>query len=234
MAEVAKPAPALVPLTIDEAFGLHFKLEDGDGLRDKSLPMPKGKCYPSGMSWFDFMLLTGIVKNNAERYAEIVNLTARVEELQARLDNAGQPPKWKSGVHRSGVTVSHHLGMLFRASADTVAEPGDSPDWERIGTGGFRLCGGFDASRQYMLGDIVMKDYGSFVVDGDGEARLLAGRGSKGEQGPAGRIEITGVRVRGSSVVFDVVDSTGKHAVSGDLEPLVDAIVRAIGESRVR
>jgi len=93
-------------------------------------------------------------------------------------------PAWAPGIHREGVLVQHHLGQHFRARKDTASEP-PGEDWERIGTAGFRLAGGFMEGRQYLEGDLFVRDYGLFVWSA-GEAHLWAGRGAKGDPGPRG------------------------------------------------
>lgn len=95
-------------------------------------------------------------------------------------------PAFQSGeVYRSDSIVTHHMGRYYRAVRDTVQEPGDSEDWERVGTLGLRLRGGFDSETVYEAGDMFVKDYGLFMHDGQ-SARLVAGRGVKGEKGDKG------------------------------------------------
>jgi len=93
-------------------------------------------------------------------------------------------PAWKAGVHRTGVLVQHHLGQHFRALADTASEP-PGADWQRMGSGGFRLTGGFTEGRQYEDGDLFVRDFGLFLWH-KGEAHLWAGRGGKGDPGQRG------------------------------------------------
>ncbi len=101
-------------------------------------------------------------------------------------DGAGIDSKsWQAGVYREGSTVQHHIGQYFKALKDTADEPGDSPDWERIGNAGFRFAKQFNKETIYKNGDLYIKDYGLFGVF-NGEAKLIAGRGPKGDRGEKG------------------------------------------------
>lgn len=78
-------------------------------------------------------------------------------------------PRWSRGVFRAGVSVSHFEGRIYRAVRDTADEPGDSQDWERVGSIGTRWCGVFDPHRKYEVGDRYVNG-GHFEVLGTGEA----------------------------------------------------------------
>jgi hypothetical protein len=93
-------------------------------------------------------------------------------------------PKWTSGVYRENSLVQHHIGQFFRALRDTAAEPPHA-DWERCGSAGFRLVGGFQEGRAYLDGDLFVREFGLFLWH-SGEAHLWAGRGGKGDPGPRG------------------------------------------------
>lgn len=162
-------------------------------------------------------------------------------------DGAGiDAPKWAAGVYRSGVVVQHHLGQYFRALKDTAGEPpGD--DWERVGSTGFRLTGGFSETRQYLDGDLFVREFGLFLWHG-GEAHLWAGRGGKGDTGPRGErgmpgsngrdgrdgTDIEAMEMRGGMLAVVTRDAAGvlrDHAV--DLVPLMQScleVARDLGE----
>ena len=95
-------------------------------------------------------------------------------------------PIWANGIYRKGQIVQHNIGQYFEASADTADEPGTSESWSRIGKSGFRFCNGFKADRQYLDGDIYVKDYCTFMV-ANGEPRMIAKVGSKGDKGDPGK-----------------------------------------------
>lgn len=93
--------------------------------------------------------------------------------------------QYAPGVYREGTFCTANFGQYFKAVRDTAAAPGESDDWERIGSAGFRFTGAFDEGKQYASGDLFVRDFGCFLVV-DGEAKLLAGRGAKGERGAVG------------------------------------------------
>lgn len=68
-------------------------------------------------------------------------------------------------VYREGVTVMAYLGQYYRAKCDTAAMPGESDDWERIGTAGFRWRGLKPAVVKQ--GDIYIDDGSMFAVFDD-------------------------------------------------------------------
>ncbi|MCE2725140.1 MAG: collagen-like protein [Betaproteobacteria bacterium] len=64
-------------------------------------------------------------------------------------------PVWlRKTVYREGTVVQHYVGQVFKALRDSVGEPGVSDDWERVGAGGFRITGAYDAARKYLVGDL--------------------------------------------------------------------------------
>jgi hypothetical protein len=150
-------------------------------------------------------------------------------------------PAWKTGVHRAGVLVQHHLGQYFRALVDTASEPPDA-HWQRMGSGGFRLTGGFAEGRQYEDGDLFVRDFGLFLWHA-GEAHLWAGRGGKGDPGPRGNpgdpgkdgkpgldgAVLQAIEVRGATLV--VVQRRPTGALSElvvDLMPFLEATTFAL------
>jgi hypothetical protein len=95
-------------------------------------------------------------------------------------------PVWESGIYRKGDRVQHHIGQYFEAKADTASEPGASDDWVRLGTAGMRFCGGFKKDANYIDGDVYVKDYCTFLVV-NGESKMLAKVGGKGDKGEPGK-----------------------------------------------
>jgi len=94
-------------------------------------------------------------------------------------------PAWAPGVYRAGRLVTHFMGQLFEAAADTAEEPGAGEQWRRLGTGGFRHRGVYDAAAAYQAGDLYARDGSTFLHDG-ARAYLLAWRGEKGGRGEPG------------------------------------------------
>jgi hypothetical protein len=152
-------------------------------------------------------------------------------------DGAGiTAPTFEAGaVYREQAIVTHHLGRYYRALRDTVAEPGDSEDWERVGTSGLRVRGGFDAEADYVAGDLFVKDYGLFLHDGN-KATLVAGRGVKGDKGQKGDPGADGkpgapgadgvgiLAIEGKELSLAVVMTNGESAVV-DFGPAVESVV---------
>jgi hypothetical protein len=151
-------------------------------------------------------------------------------------DGAGiDVPIHKAGVYREGSVVQANLGQYFKALQDT-AEGVDHESWERVGLSGFRMTGAFDESKEYLAGDLFIKDFGLFLSDGD-DARLVAGRGpsgKRGEKGLAGKDGAPGadgsdgdsfdaLEIRGTNLVVVVKKSDGDlETKSVDLSPLLE------------
>ncbi|MDM0079229.1 hypothetical protein QTI17_01360 [Variovorax sp. J31P179] len=153
----------------------------------------------------------------------------QIKALEKRLDEGLQP--WQPGVHRAGTRVQHHVGQHFRALKDTAAEPpGD--DWQRFGSGGFRIMGGFQEGRTYLDGDLFMRDFGTFLWHG-GAAHLLAGRGAKGDAGPRGKdgSEVVGLKLAGSRIVLTLRDARGDRAIETDLITLIEQMGSVVHDS---
>ena len=146
-------------------------------------------------------------------------------------------PVWKAGIHREGALVQAHIGQFYRARADTAAEPGDSGDWERIGTAGFRLAPPWGEGRSYRPGDLFVRDFGLFTWTEAG-AQLLVGRGAKGEPGLRGDpgwpgkpgtngrdgSDIEVMELRGGTLAVVVRDANGalrEHVL--DLVPMLES-----------
>lgn len=132
-------------------------------------------------------------------------------------------PVWAPGIYREHSIVTAHLGRYYRAIKDTVSVPGESEDWERLGTAGFRLCGVKDPDKQYEEGDIYIDNGTSFLFTG-GKGRMLAKRGTDGKDGRDGKDGINGVGIK--DVVVDgaafvmMMDDGGTFAV--DMAPHID------------
>ena len=77
-------------------------------------------------------------------------LRASPEFIAATTPAQMQAEPWKAGIYRSGTLVAHYIGRLYCATKDTTDEPGDSPDWQRIGTAGERHVGGYSDARGFM------------------------------------------------------------------------------------
>ena len=93
-------------------------------------------------------------------------------------------PIWTDGVYREGALVQANHGQYFKAIRDTASNV-DSEDWQRVGTGGFRMTGAFDDQRKYEIGDLFIKDFGLFLSNGE-EHKVVAGRGPQGKKGEKG------------------------------------------------
>lgn len=154
------------------------------------------------------------------------------------LDGAGiDAPRWAPGVYRQGVIVTAHIGQHFVAVKDTASAPGDTPDWRRIGTGGFRHRGTFDKDATYVDGDLYFKDFGTFCVV-NGAAVIFGSRGAKGERGEPGPrgasakdgrdgATIVGAQMDGSKLVLVQQDADGAiDHIEADFGPAIREAVR--------
>jgi hypothetical protein len=75
-------------------------------------------------------------------------------------------------VYRVGVRRSHFAGRVYEAVVDTVAEPGDSPDWRRLDSTGWRNIGGAEPREP---GDLHAKEGATFLFDGT-RSQLVFGK----------------------------------------------------------
>lgn len=94
-------------------------------------------------------------------------------------------PHWQPGIYRKDALVQHDLGRVSIALKDTNQEPGGD-DWQRVGSGGLRLCGTKQQDRQYEDGDVFIENGTSFLWSGN-KAQMLAKRGRDGVNGKDGK-----------------------------------------------
>lgn len=78
----------------------------------------------------------------------------------------------KGVAYDEGVIVTHFLGRKYIALCDTIEEPGDSAEWERIGTDGLRFR---EDHKGVENGDLFIKEYSLWGMF-DGQERLLVAR----------------------------------------------------------
>jgi hypothetical protein len=154
----------------------------------------------------------------------------RGEPGQAGQAGAGIETKtWTAGaVYRAGDLVMHNFGQIYKAAADTVAEPGEGEDWSRVGTFGFKWTGVKAEGKQYAPGDIYIDSGTSFLVLPTGEAKMLAQRGKAGKDGVDGRDGRDGHGI----TLFEITDDAivvGKdgHTVVYDLGDVIERSLRA-------
>jgi hypothetical protein len=145
---------------------------------------------------------------------------------------------WTPAIYREGAYVQHNFGQVFKALIDTNLEPSKSSDWERVGTGGFKFMGGYNSNIIYEHGDLVVKDFGLFLHDGN-DLHLVAGRGStglKGDKGLSGNDGRDGVDGKDGDE-FETVDYANDTIVittknnkvfSVDLEPLKQDTTKSV------
>jgi len=77
------------------------------------------------------------------------------------------------GVYRKGSYVVHNMGQTFEAVEDTAKEPSVSKTWKRIGSGGFRMTGGFKKEFDYKSGDFYIKDFSLWLYQGEKHSLLV-------------------------------------------------------------
>jgi len=110
------------------------------------------------------------------------------ESIKGEPGEAGagiEAPAWAPGIYREGAIVQAYLGQYYRALTDTADEPYGSASWQRVGTAGFHFAEPYAEGRTYELGDLFMRDFGTFAWTAAG-AQLVAGRGAKGDPGKKG------------------------------------------------
>lgn len=54
------------------------------------------------------------------------------QEISSNIDASLDPAAWSAGTYLAEAQVSHGI-YIYQALADTTAEPGNSPDWQKIG-----------------------------------------------------------------------------------------------------
>lgn len=117
------------------------------------------------------------------------------------LDGVGllAPTHEVNKVYREGSLVTAFIGQFFRAKVDTAAAPGDSDDWERVGTAGFRWRGLKPDEKSLKLGDI--------FVDNGSLFGFLGTKASMMVQRPKPAPHVTKVTVKGGDLILGL--STG-------------------------
>ena len=93
---------------------------------------------------------------------------------------------WENKIHREGSVVQHFIGQAYKALVDTNDEPGDSSDWERVGSNGFRWTGVKKADHDYQDGDLYIDGGTTFMWQG-GKGYMFAQRGKNGKDGSDGK-----------------------------------------------
>lgn len=79
-------------------------------------------------------------------------------------------------VYRMDERVTHNLGQVYKALADTVEEPGYSLQWQRIGTLGFRFLKRKPAVETDLADGDIYPDGGSLFLMSNGKAHLFLKR----------------------------------------------------------
>jgi hypothetical protein len=146
----------------DDLARLGLEFDDGDTLEILLPPGPKGdKGEPGGPGE------KGDPGFAAEPDAVAALLKSDAEFLQAVQPQGQRAEKWVPSIYRKGCEVLHYMGRVYVALKDTTDEPGDSLDWERIGSGGWRHTGGYKNARSYEAGDLYVKDGATWIFDGE-------------------------------------------------------------------
>jgi hypothetical protein len=143
---------------------------------------------------------------------------------------------WEPGVYREGSVVQCEFGRSYLATCDTAGEPGDNPDWVRIGKGGFRWRGLKKEGAHYEHGDLFIDNGSTFLVVDD-KPRMFAQRGKDGMNGSHGKDGANGKD--GASITEMAITPEGELILTrsdGDvfvadirpmLAPLIEKLVRA-------
>jgi len=153
-----------------------------------------------------------------------------------------EAPQWAPGIFREGALVQAYVGQYYRALRDTSAEPYGSADWARVGSSGFHVAPAWAEGRTYRSGDLVSRDYSTFLVNDAGELVLFAARGPRGEpgkQGDPGRPGTNGrdgagietMELRGSVLALVMRSAGGElSAHTVDLFPALEKLGEALQE----
>lgn len=153
-----------------QTLGIEF--DNGTTVDVKLPPGPRGYAGEAGTKGDPGERGQDGIAPSAAEVAEL--LRASVDFIQATTPDTQQAEPWKPGIYRSGTLVAHYIGRLYCAAKDTTDEPGDSPDWRRIGTGGERHTGGYSDTRLYEPGDYYAKDKSTFLFDGANHRLVFA------------------------------------------------------------
>lgn len=94
-------------------------------------------------------------------------------------------PQWREGVYLKDTVVQHDFGRYYRAIKNTASEPGKTPEWERLGSGGFAWKGIKTDQEVYEDGDFYI-DNGTTFLFLKGKGRMFAKRGRDGKDGVQG------------------------------------------------
>jgi hypothetical protein len=135
-------------------------------------------------------------------------------------------PPWESRVYREGAIVQHYHGQYFQAVQDTAHEPGDSPEWKRIGFAGIRWRGELVEGMELHPGDHYRENNSLFLVDHTRTPRLLnhrGERGPRGKEGPPGKAGVPEIEVIiGTDSLTLKIDG---REFEIDLRPIVEAML---------
>jgi len=146
----------------DDLARLGLEFDDGDTLEILLPPGPvgaKGDPGPAGDK--------GEPGDASDPVLVATLLKADPDFLEQVQPEGQRAEKWVPSIYRAGSEVSHYMGRIYVALKDTTDEPGDSEAWERIGSGGWRHCGGYKNARSYEPGDLYVKDGATWIFDGE-------------------------------------------------------------------
>lgn len=109
-------------------------------------------------------------------------------------------------VYREGKVVTAFIGQYYRAKCDTAETPGDSDEWERVGTAGFRWRGLKPEEKSLKLGDL--------YIDGGSMFGMLSSKAAMIVQRPKPAPVVKSIAAKEGNLVLRLSDGT---EVIGDM-----------------
>jgi hypothetical protein len=103
-------------------------------------------------------------------------------------------------VYREGRVVTAFIGQYYRAKCDTAEAPGDSDDWARIGTAGFRWRGLKPEEKSLKLGDL--------FIDGGSLFGMLTEKASMIVQRPKAAPVVKSIAAKDGNLVLRLSDGS--------------------------
>lgn len=116
--------------------------------------------------------LNDVITELVAKHADVLRGQAGKDGITSIVTDTTVKAWAPEALHLEGSIVTHFLGRKYMAVRDTTEEPGESSDWQRVGTEGMRLRGDHKGIEE---GDLFIKDFSLWGFMGGAE-KLLVGR----------------------------------------------------------
>lgn len=103
-------------------------------------------------------------------------------------------------VYREGKVVTAFIGQYYRAKCDTAEAPGDSDEWDRVGTAGFRFRGLKPEEKSLKMGDL--------FIDGGSLFGMLGKKASMVVQRPKAAPVVKSIGAKDGNLVLRLSDGS--------------------------